>query len=170
MDFSKQFVVAAAFVSALSAALPMQAQAGTVTNVYQTRSFMTRGNIGWPNTPLIVSGAEQLNANPVAIARAMRFPPSMRAGGSFVAVPPGTPVRGTYAKLKLRPRGGRVEAFLQFMHGPREFGAGTFSMSAQEFGNPAVIGSASATLINDMIHRAEMDRRNSKPFKLLRRR
>ena len=154
---SVKFIGAAVVVAALAGCA--SAGVGRITQVIDTSALLAAGTFVQPGTPITVRGAEVVGLTPDQLAGALRFPPSQNFG-SFVAVPDGR-IRGDHAHISLRQRGQGVTAFLQFLHGSKEIGAGTFSMNVAEFQNPASIGNASATLINDMIRQARIDRIDS---------
>jgi len=115
------------------------------------RPLLNETTVGWPDYPIIVEGAESVGSNPVAIAQNMRFPAGLRADANFRAIPPG-PVPPTHAHLRIQPGQPLAPATLTFVHGARRIGVGTFAIPPGAYGDPQALGSATSTLIYDMLN------------------
>ena len=123
------------------------------------RPLLNETTVGWPDYPIIVEGAESVGSNPVAIAQNMRFPAGLRADANFRAIQPGV-VPPTHAHLRIQPGQPLAPATLTFVHGTRRIGVGTFAIPPGAYSDPQALGSASSTLIYDMLNKSKERERN----------
>ncbi len=125
------------------------------------RPLLNGTTVGWPDYPIIVEGAESVGSNPVTIAQNLRFPAGLRADATFRAIAPG-PVPPTHAHLRIQPGQPLAPATLTFVHGTRRIGVGTFAIPPAAYNDPQALGSASATLIRDMLNESQESQRNDR--------
>lgn len=126
------------------------------------RPLLNETTVGWPDYPIIVEGAESVGSNPVAIAQNMRFPAGLRADANFRAIAPQGPLPPTHAHLRIQPGQPLAPATLTFVHGPRRIGVGTFAIPPGAYNDPQALGSASSTLIFDMLNESKDYERNDR--------
>jgi len=126
------------------------------------RPLFNDTTVGWPDYPIIIEGAGSVGSNPVAIAQNLRFPAGLRADSSFRAVAPGDALPPTHAHLLIQPGQPLASSTLTFVHGPRRIGVGTFAIPPGAYRDPQALGSASATLISDMLNESRENERNDR--------
>jgi|GEM_PF-3073200 len=124
------------------------------------RPLLNETTVGGRDYPIVIEGAENVGLDPQTVARNLRFPHSLSAGGSFRAISLEA-APATYARLNIGAGQPLTKSTLTFIHGTRRIGLGTFSVAPQAYADPNALGSVSATLILDMLAEASNLRRDN---------